>query len=298
MNKSLTHQTLKLYWQHVRRYPRYIIGDLVTTPLTVIVDNYLPPLVLASVLDRLSKGDFDPHNLWSSFGMSILLYTIFLFLGSIGWRVVDAFHWRLEAGVQRDMAKKIYDHLLNQSADFHANHFSGSLVSQTNKLLGSYSRFADTTLYQVIQLFTGLIFTMVILAGRAPLYVILLFIFVIIWMVSASFITRKVRLLSSKQANLESRQTGYLSDSITNILAVKSFATGPYERQQFANISDTIHHSMLDVMRANQRQMLYFGGFSRAISIAALVATIISVTIFNTDIATAFLIFYVYRQHR
>ena len=82
----------------------------------------------------------------------------------VTWRIVDAFLWRLEAGVQRDMAQRCFGHLIGQSADFHANNFGGSLVSQTNKLMGSYVRIQDTTLFQLIplscheirRLFTGL----------------------------------------------------------------------------------------------------------------------------------------------
>ena len=37
---------------------------------------------------------------------------------------------------------------MTRSADFHANNFSGSLVSQNNKLMGGYVRVADTTIFQ------------------------------------------------------------------------------------------------------------------------------------------------------
>ncbi len=289
--RSTTQKTLKLFWQHVWRYPFYTIGDLATTPLTIIVDDYLPPLVLASVLNRLAKGNFQPHNLWSSFGVSFLLYVGLLICGSVGYRLLDAFNWRLEANVQRDMAQRVYDHLLDQSANFHANTFGGSLVSQTNKFLGAYVRFADTTLLQVINLFAGLIFTMIILAHRAPLYVTVLLVVAIFWIVSSSFATRKVRQLNAKHANLESQQTGYLADSITNVLAIKSFAGGHFERKRFADVTKATRRGMLNVMQAHQGQMVYFSILSRAAEALAFIAAVVGAAIFKANIATTFLIF-------
>ena len=288
---STTQKTLKLFWQHVWRYPGYAIGALVSAPLAIIIDSYLPPLVLAGVLNRLAKGDFQPHNLWPSFGSSLLVYIALSILGSIGYRLNDAFNWRLEAAVQRDMAQQVYNHLLDQSANFHANTFGGSLVSQTNKFLGAYVRFADTTLIQVLGLLAGLIFTFVVLAHRAPLYVILLLFFSIFWMISSSSVTKKVRQLNARHANQESRQTGYLADSISNILAIKSFAGGQFERRQFAAATNTTRQSLLDVMKAYQKQMAYFSVVSRAASVAALIAAIVGAAVFKANIATTFLIF-------
>jgi hypothetical protein len=68
----------------------------------------------------------------------------------VTWRIVDYFLWRLEARVQGDMAQRCFGHVIGQSADFHANSFGGSLVSQTNKLMGSYVRIADTTVFQTL----------------------------------------------------------------------------------------------------------------------------------------------------
>ncbi len=288
---STTSKTLQLYWQQVWRYPLFTIGILLTVPLTILAEQFLPAIILADVLARLAKGDFMAGHVWASFGASLFAYAGLLLLGTIGWRVVDAFNWRLEAGVERDIAQRVYDHLLNQSAHFHANTFGGSLVSQTNKLMSSYIRFADTTIYQVLQLFASLVFTAVILAGRAPLFVVLLMLFALLFMMSGSFITRKVRTLTAKLAHDESKQTGYLADSVTNIMAIKSFAGGKYERDSFRKITNITHQDVMDVMRANQKQMFYFSVLSRVISISALAMAIIGVMVFHSNVSTVFLIF-------
>jgi ABC-type bacteriocin/lantibiotic exporter with double-glycine peptidase domain len=97
--------------------------------------------------------------------------------GILMWRAVDYFAWRIEANVNRDIAEEVLDHMLKQSVDFHANNFTGTLVSQTNKLLGGYIRLADTTMFQVYPMLSGIVLVTLILAHRVPLFVVLLFAF-------------------------------------------------------------------------------------------------------------------------
>ncbi len=201
------------------------------------------------------------------------------------------FDWKLEANVERDIARRVYSHLLDQSANFHANRFGGSLVSQTNKLMGSYIRFADTTVFQVLQLLSSMIFTVIILSSRALLFVILLIIFALLFMVASIFVTRKVRFLSAVQASEESKQTGYLADSVTNILAIKSFAGGKFERKRFDEVTNNTRKGTLAIMRASQRQNSIFSFSTKALSSIALLMAILGVTLFKANLATAFLIF-------
>ena len=287
---NLTRETLRLYWQHAWRYPRYAVGVLVSVPLTVLVNQYLPPLIVANVLNRLSKNDFQPHRIWASFGISLVMYAILIMLGGGAWRVVDHLDWRLEGNVERDIAQRVYGHLLKQSADFHANHFGGSLVSQTNKLMGSYIRFADTSVFQVLPLLAGLLWASVILAARAPLFIVVLLLLSIAYIIGAFFVTRKVRRLGAQQATAESAQTGYLADSVTNVMAIKSFAGSAYEKRRFADATNETRGRLLALGHGMQQQQLFFGTSMNVISAASLFMAVVGVMVFHANIATIFLI--------
>lgn len=287
--KSTTSQTISLFWHHAWRYKKYVLGILIVTPIAILAEQYLNVIIVANVLNKLAKGGISSDQIMSVFGVSILAYAGLMLVGTIGWRVIDAFNWRLEAGVERDLARRVYAHLLNQSSNFHANTFGGSLVSQNSKLMSSYIRIADTTIYQVIQLLFSLMFTIIILAPRAPLFVVVLLAFSVIYMLSGFFITKKVRLLTSKLAASESEQTGYLADSITNIMAIKSFASDRFENGRFSRLTDISHENTMDVMRASQKQMAYFSVMNRVILVLALTLGIIGVVVFKANIATVFL---------
>lgn len=287
---NLTRETVRLYWSSAWRYPRQVIGILISVPMTVLISQYLPPLILANVLNRLARGDYQPHRIWASFGLSLVVYAMLMLLGGLSWRVVDMFDWKLEANVERDLARRVYDHLLSMSANFHANRFGGSLVSQNNKLLGAYIRMADTTVFQVMPLLASIMWACVILAHRAPLFTVLLLLFATFYIVSAIFVTRKVRQVAAKHAEAESEQTGYLADSVTNVMAIKSFSSSKFEKRQFAKATTETGARLLAFGRIQQTRQTYFGALINAISAMSLFMAVVGVMVLHANLATVFLI--------
>jgi len=288
---NTTKETIKLFWQHAKRYPKYTYTLLALTPVTTFIYEFLPPLIMANIINRLSTGDFEKHDLWGSFGNDILLYGGLSALGAIvAWRVLVVLIWRLEANVVRDMAQRLYSHLLLQSSDFHANHFGGSMVSQSAKLTGSYIRFADTTVFNVIPFLCSIVFTVVILAPKAPLFVVLLVACAIAYMISAVFVTKRVRKLNAQEATLHSKQTGIFADGITNVMAIKSFGAGASERQHFADATEVTRSKTHELLRAVTRQDMFFTSITTGVKIIALVMAAAGIVLFDADLATAFLI--------
>src|SRR5689334_11577875 len=125
---STTRHTLQFFWRSAARYPKLLVPIVLFMPLTIIVEQFLSTVVLSDILDRLANGDFVAGQVWQSFGGDNLLFAALLITGTILWRVVDILMWTLEGNVERDIANRIYNHLISQSASFHANRFGGSLV--------------------------------------------------------------------------------------------------------------------------------------------------------------------------
>jgi ATP-binding cassette subfamily B protein len=291
MDPHTTKQTLRFYWQHAWRYPTLTLGLFISTPLTVLAGSFIPPLIVASVLGRLGSHGYVPHQLWHSFGTDIIVYALLqIASGIIGWRLVDTLAFKLEGQVERNTAQEVFHHLMAQSPNFHANHFGGSLVSQTNKLMGSYIRFADTTIYQVIPLVSSLVFAGAILARHTPLYATILLVFAVFYMATSLFVTRPARKRAAEQAAAESKQTGNLADAVTNVMAIKSFAGGDYEQRRFVQATENTYSYLLRLLRAHNRQQMYFGTLSSSITALSLFMAVVSAMVFNVDLATVYLI--------
>lgn len=283
--------TVRFIISEQKRYPWLLTGMVALHPFAVFFLRFLPALIVAGILNRLSEGNFVSGDLWGSFGWPILAAIASEAIGAVLiWRLVVYFNWKLEGLVVRNINRKVFDHLMQMGASFHANHFGGSLVSQTQKLAGAYLRFTDTTLFQTLGLIWALIFTGVILAGRAPLFVILLITFAALYLFCAVFITRKVRRLNADEADLSNAQTGNLADSVTNVMAVKSFAAEDYENQRFASATEKTRQASMRLMRAVLKREVVFSSTTTTINAIAIVMATASVVLWDANIGTVFLV--------
>lgn len=291
-SKKNAQKVLGFYWNRVKKYKGSLALASIFIPLAVIGNNLLPPLILARVLSRLGKEDYVSGELWQSFGGEIVAYAVLVFVaGTVFWRLVDAVIWRLEAKVQRDLAQEVFKHLTEQSADFHANNFGGSLVSQNSKLLAGYVRIADTTFFGTIPLFITVLASAVILSEESPLFAIALVVFATVYILVSFLATAPARRESLKHSAAESKQTGRLADAITNAMAIKSFAAGQREYRAFAEVTENTRMHLLRLMKKIQLQMFYFTTMTSAITVLSLVLALISVVNFGADMGAAFLIF-------
>jgi len=282
---------VKYFLRHQLRYPRLLFGMLFAHPFAILFLRFLPALIIADILRRLSAQDFTRGDLWGSFGPSLLLAIILEALGGIVlWRIVIYFNWKLEGLVTRNINRQVFDHLMNLSASFHANHFGGSLVSQTNKLAGSYIRFTDTTLFQLLGIVWALVFASVLLISRVPLFVMFLMVFAFLYMICAILVTRRIRKLNAIEAEASNKQTGYLADAITNVMAVKSFAAGRRESARYGEVSEKTRQATMKLMWATLKNESIFGGIGTSINAVSLIIATASIVMFDANIATVFLV--------
>jgi ATP-binding cassette subfamily B protein len=273
------------------RYPGLFWGMILTHPFAILFLRFLPSLILADILNQLSAHHYIKGDLWGSFGPAMLLAIVAEVLGGVVlWRIVIYFNWKMEGLVTRDINRLVFDHLLQLSPAFHANRFSGSLVSQTSKLAGAYVRFTDTTVFQVLGLFWALAFTSILLSRRAPLFVILLVVFTFIYMVVAVVLTGRIRKLNRIEAEAENDQTGHLADSVANVMAVKSFAAASSESKRFGKATEKTRKATVNLMFASLSREAMFGGIGSTISAVSIVLAVGSIVLFDADIATVFLI--------
>ncbi len=282
---------IRFFIREQMRYPRLLFGMLIVHPFAILFLRFLPALIVADILNKLTKHQYVHGDLWGSFGLPIVsAVALEAFGGIVLWRIVIYFNWKMEGLIVRDINTKVFDHLLKLSSTFHANNFGGSLVSQTSKLSGAYVRFTDTTLFQVLGLFWALVFAAVILLGRAPLFVVLLLVFTVIYIAAAVVITGKVRHLNQVEADASNAQTGQLADAITNVMAVKSFAAGKTESKRFAKTSETARMATVNLMWASLKREAVFGSIGTTIDAVAITLAVGSIVLFDANIATVFLI--------
>ena len=136
-----------------------------------------------------------------------------------------------------DLANLCFNTVSEQSMQFHSDRFSGSLVSQTNKFVGSFERMMDVLIWDAWPMLCYIIFVVIVLWNQAAWFAIGIVGFTIIYSIVSGLTMRKIAHLNDAEAEAYTKQTGQLADSISNIISVKSYAREAHERERFAGFS-------------------------------------------------------------
>lgn len=291
MSDLKTNQKTVLYfWNHARRYPWLLVGMIVLLPPAMLTNGFLPAYIAAGILDRLAKGDYIAGDVWGSFGVDILTAVGLAVLGGfILWRLQIYCNWQLEARVQRDVRREVFNELQHQSASFHANHFGGSLTSATHKLVESYRLITDATVYHVMMTLTALTFTSILLWDKARWFVLILILLSAICIIGAVFLSKRMRYHNRRTAETDNKVTGQLADSLTNVLAIKSFAGGDFENKRFEKTTNSLYDATRQLIHSTLTFQTGINSINTAILLAALLGAVIGVVMYGAEASTVFL---------
>ena len=116
---------------------------------------------------------------------------------------------------------------------FHSNRFGGTLVSQTTKFMSAYQLLLETITFPFLPVVCSVVFTCAILAPRVPVYVAILMVLLAVYAGVSYYMYKRILHLNEQAAGAQNHLSGELSDSVANILAVKTYGREDYERSLF-----------------------------------------------------------------
>ncbi|WP_283713686.1 ABC transporter ATP-binding protein [Kribbibacterium absianum] len=250
---AVTRQTLRYYWSVTRKHWPWALGDLISSLAFTFFLSYLNPYLIGLIVDRVSEGPTQPDQLWTAFGPVVAALVLSNVLGQVGSKLQDYFCAKLEIRASYDLTNLAFDTLSNQSMTFYNNRFGGSLVSQVQRFVGGYSTLCDCVTYSVIAIASSACFTIVMLAGLVPVYVCVLLVLMAVYVLVVYRLYSRILPANAVAAAANNRLSGQLSDSITNILAVKTSGREDYERGRFTQASQEVADADGRRMRANIR---------------------------------------------
>lgn len=261
-------RTLYFFWQITKKRPWPFALGVIATIGFIGMLTYANTYVMSLIVDRIQLGPVGPDQVWEVFGPYIIALILVNVVGQVCSKLQDYAIFKTEINGNYNLARLCFDTLSNQSMTFHTNRFGGSLVSQTTKFMTSYSLLVETTLLSLLPTVIAIVCTIGILAPIVPSYVAVLTVMLVIYIAVAYIMFRKITPLSAAAAAAQNRLSGVLSDSVTNILAVKTYGREDYERSLFTDAS-------LEAMRADSRSMR--ATIKRGIMTSSLIVVIMSI---------------------
>ena len=230
---TTTRRTLHYYWQVTRKHFGLFAALMASTFLFVALLSYGNPYVMSLVVDRVSTGSVESDQVFAVYGPYIAALIAINVLGQAASKLQDYTMYKLEIAAAYDLATMSFDALCNQSMSFHSNRFGGTLVSQTSKFMSAYQLLLETITFPFLPVICSVIFTCAILAPRVPVYVVILMALLVVYACVSYYMYKRILSLNEKAASAQNQLSGELSDSVANILAVKTSGREDYERALF-----------------------------------------------------------------
>lgn len=251
--RSVTRRTLERYWEVTTIQGWTFLANVLVTLGYVFFLTFASPLVVGKVVDLVAEGGVGPDRVWEVFGPYVALFVGANVAGQVCSKLQDYTCARLEISASYELARRSFDVLSNQSMTFHTNRYGGSLVSATQKYVGAYATLMDTFTYSLLPGAATVAMTIALLSPFVPAYVVLLAVVLFIYVMVVLKLYRKILPINAAASAAQNRLSGELSDSITNIMAVKTAGREAYEQEVFRRASEEVRQADSARMRRTVR---------------------------------------------
>lgn len=283
-------RTMYYYWREITKYKWYALGCLLVTPAVVFIRAILAPLIFADLIEKISQGLPFEQLLATALGEVIIFFVLFAVNKLVLEELRLYWCWRMELLAMYDLSELCFDTISAQSMQFHSDRFSGSLVSQTSRFVGSFERLFDVFLWELYPSTIYVIMVVIVLAPQVPWFAIGLVLFVALYVLIAGLSFKRIGRLNEAEAEASNKQTGQLADSISNIISVKSYAKELHEKRRYTGFAEKTLDAGSDLMRATINRDIKFSSIQICITALILFFLLIGQSWLGISIATLILI--------
>lgn len=288
--KSTVRRTLHYYAEELLRYKWQSIGTVAVSIVIVFVKSILGPLIFADLIGKVAEAP-DISLILPSLISEAVIYLVIYTVTDAGLDQLRLYlSWELENRIMFDLYGLCFRVINAQSMQFHNDRFSGSLVSQTSKFVNAFETMWDVVTWDLIPLVVRIVATIVIMFPLLPWFAIGLVALIIVYTIISGVAYRKIGQLNDDEAEAQSKQTGQLSDSITNITSVKSYAREAYEEQRFRSFSKKSYTASHRLMRATVTRDFGFSAVDVGLVALLLFFLVNGATSFGISVSTLVLV--------
>ena len=233
--QTLTRPTLKIFWQHARRYT-WMPYTLFLIVVAGSLFRNAPILFYRKLVDILVTS---PRQDILARAVAILFVIIAIEIGSLAARRVrDFINNYFQPRVQADLLQTCYEYLQRHSIGFFNSNFVGSLVTKVKRYERSFEQLSDLFLYNLGRSVVELLIISGFLFSRNKILGLILFGWSIIFFVVVYFIAMYKLPYDLKRAKADTEVTAQLADTITNNFNIKVFPNYPLEIKRFAEVTE------------------------------------------------------------
>ena len=235
MTKELSQNTIiKFLWSVIKPYKWWYLL-MMQAPFS----NAVYPLIYNYAIKLLI--DLFTTNAQITAVMAFWPVFLFIFANVLletCWRIHNFAAWRSMPYIMQDVMNKVYDYISNHSYQFFQNNLTGTIISKVKGINDGCQKIHNGLEFQVSKPVLVTIFTGIGLAIASLQIFVMVMIFSIIQGSVAVFWGKKLNKIENEKEDSWHKIIGQISDNITNIFTIFSYATKKKEAQSISDRYD------------------------------------------------------------
>lgn len=223
---------MKLIWTYLKRYPKWLVLDVIGA-LTFVVVNLGLPTALARMIDQgVTVGNKDKVYFWA------LVMLVVIILGMIGRVILTYAAGKITTNMIKDMRNDMYDKLQQYSHQEYEQIGVSSLVTRMTSDAFILMQFAEQTLRMGVITPLMMISSVVMILVTSPTLAWIVAVAIPFLVLVVYYVATRTRPLSEKQQSTLDKINQYVRENLTGLRVIRAFAREDFQEQRFGSKND------------------------------------------------------------
>ena len=223
---------MKLIWTYLKRYPKWLVLDVIGA-LTFVVVNLGLPTALARMIDQgVTVGNKNKVYFWA------LVMLVVIILGMIGRVILAYAAGKITTNMIKDMRNDMYDKLQQYSHQEYEQIGVSSLVTRMTSDAFILMQFAEQTLRMGVITPLMMISSVVMILVTSPSLAWIVAVAIPFLVMVVYYVATRTRPLSEKQQSTLDKINQYVRENLTGLRVIRAFAREDFQEKRFGSKND------------------------------------------------------------
>lgn len=224
---------MNLIWSYLKKYPKWLVYDLLGALLFVVVNLGLPT-VLARMIDQaINPKDKQALTFWALIMLAVVI------AGIIGRVTLAYATGKLSTNMVRDLRRDMYAKLQDYSHEEYEKIGVSSLVTRMTNDAFVLMQFTEMSLRMGVVTPLMMAFSVIMILMTSPSLAWVVAVFMPFLIGTIAYVAIKTRPLSERQQKTLDKINQYVRENLTGLRVIRAFARESFQEDRFDEKNQT-----------------------------------------------------------
>ncbi|MCX6757924.1 MAG: ABC transporter ATP-binding protein [Candidatus Nomurabacteria bacterium] len=228
------------YWDVIKQYKIAFFSVFFLSAGRMFFSTTVAGLIYKEIIDTLNNNLLSVDVRYHILVVFLISMSVCFILGTFMNRWADYIYFRFLSKSIKNIYDTSFKKITMHSYNFFTNNFAGSLVTKIKRFSQSFDTSADLIFNNFWQIIAAVILSIAALSFQSKVLSLYFLIWCLIYAILVGLFVKSKVQIDLKWAEADSKITGFLSDSISNILNIKIFSAFKNEFKSFDELSTNL----------------------------------------------------------